>query len=273
MFMGYVRVSSDSQEDNTSLAEQERVIRGMAAVKGVNRFDIAIYTDKAVSGAMPLPQRPDGQRLWSEAKSGDFICVAKLDRLFRNARDALTCAEELKKRGVNMIFCDVNIDTSTSTGALFFTVMAAFAAWERDRIFERTRAGIRAIKERGGHYGGAAAAYGLRIENKMLVPVASEQAMVSEVMRMHLKGYSNSRILRRLKRAGIKTRSGHYFKSIEVRRIIASQRWPELGRPAALKLLQAAEQAARIKAFEDGCKGPQIIRRDVHGAEHLQADL
>ena len=273
MFMGYVRVSSDSQEDNTSLAEQERVIRGMAAVKGVNRFDIAIYTDKAVSGAMPLSQRPDGKRLWTELKSGDFICAAKLDRLFRNARDALTSAEELKKRGVNLIFCDVNIDTSTSTGALFFAVMAAFAAWERERIYERTQAGIRAVKERGGHYGGKAAAYGLRIENKMLVPVASEQAVVAEVMRMHLKGYPSARILRRLRRAGIKTRTGRYFVTNDVSRIIASQRWPELGRPAAVKLLLAEKQAAKMKAYEDGCKGPQIIRRVVHSAEHLQADL
>ena len=62
MLLGYTRVSTlDQAADNrTSLDEQERVIRGIAMVRGVDKMDVTIYSDPGISGAVPLRFRPEG---------------------------------------------------------------------------------------------------------------------------------------------------------------------------------------------------------------------
>ena len=55
MLLGYCRVSTQDQaaDNRTSLAEQERIIRGIAMVKGVDKMDVTLYSDPGVSGATP----------------------------------------------------------------------------------------------------------------------------------------------------------------------------------------------------------------------------
>ena len=87
MLLGYTRVSTlDQAADNrTSLDEQERVIRGIAMVRGVDKMDVTIYSDPGISGAVPLRFRPEGKKLLAEMKAGDTVVASKLDRMFRAA--------------------------------------------------------------------------------------------------------------------------------------------------------------------------------------------
>jgi DNA invertase Pin-like site-specific DNA recombinase len=58
-------------------------------------------------------------------------------------------ANQLRERGINLASLTEGIDTSTTNGRLYFTSLAALGEAERERIQERTIAGLAAARERG----------------------------------------------------------------------------------------------------------------------------
>lgn len=159
---GYVRVSTVVQGNGTSLDEQERKIRGIALFNGVE-VD-AIFRDVGVSGSTMLEERPAGADLAAVLQDGDTLICAKLDRAFRDAADALTRAKSWKERGIKLILADLGTDSVTENGIskLFFTIVAGFAEWERERILERVSDGRKAKKAKGGFIGGTVP-FGFRV--------------------------------------------------------------------------------------------------------------
>ncbi|MFH5824511.1 recombinase family protein [Georgenia sp. AZ-5] len=80
------------------------------------------------------------------------MVVWKLDRLGRSTKDVLKIADDLRARGISLrILTGTPAGTYTpmGEGKFFFTMMAAFAEFERDFIRERTRAGLEAPGRRG----------------------------------------------------------------------------------------------------------------------------
>lgn len=157
MILGYARVSSldQAKDDRSSLQTQTDVIEGLAQLRGANKFDVQIYIDAGVSGAMKLASRPAGAKLLADMKAGDTVVASKLDRMFRSASDALVMLEEFKTRGVHLILYDMGVEPITGGGVaqLLFTILAAVADMERVRIKERTAEGRKAKKARGGAIG------------------------------------------------------------------------------------------------------------------------
>ena len=100
-------------------------------------------------------QRPMLERALKDAREGDTFVVWKLDRMGRSLLDLLAKLADLEARGIAFKSITEGIDTSTPGGRLIMHVMASLAQFERDLIVERTRAGIRAKKERGERHGGA----------------------------------------------------------------------------------------------------------------------
>ena len=69
-----------------------------------------------MSGSKPLAERPEGGPLLARLGKGDVLIVAKLDRAFRNAADALATAERLKARKVDLIVADMGSEPVTQNG-------------------------------------------------------------------------------------------------------------------------------------------------------------
>jgi DNA invertase Pin-like site-specific DNA recombinase len=86
-------------------------------------------------------------------REGDALIVTKLDRLARSAADLGKTAAQLEEKGVDLVVLDQDINTTTPTGKLMFTMIGAFAEFERDLIKERCREGIAKAKERGVKFG------------------------------------------------------------------------------------------------------------------------
>ena len=61
--------------------------------------------------------------------------------------------ELFERKGVNLVSLKENIDTTSSTGKLVYTIMSAIAQFERDIIADRTREGLKSAKVRGKHGG------------------------------------------------------------------------------------------------------------------------
>lgn len=228
MILGYIRVSTMEQarDGTTSLSEQEKRIKALASYRDQGgQFDLVVYSDEGVSGTIPLKDRPSGQRMVDDAKKGDLICAAKLDRLFRSASDALVTVEQLAARGVHVILLDMGVEPVTANGSakLFFGMLSVFAEFERSRILERMTDGRRGKRERNGHLGGNGPPYGFRVvgagRDAVLQPVEEELKVVKRIF--GLRGMGIAGICRKLEQEKTFTRTGKPFQAVQVQRIIA----------------------------------------------------
>ena len=155
---GYVRVSSAEQagDDRTSLDTQRRKVAAVGELAGLRVA--RVFEEPGVSGGTALADRPGGRELLAVLRPGDTVIVAKLDRAFRNAADALATAEAWKRRGVDLIVADMGTEPVTQNGVsrMFFGMLALVAEFERERIKERSAEGRAAKRRAGGHIGGDA---------------------------------------------------------------------------------------------------------------------
>jgi DNA invertase Pin-like site-specific DNA recombinase len=69
--------------------------------------------------------------------------------LGRSTSHLIQTVTELGERGVGFQSLTEAIDTTTSAGRLLFGILASLAAFERDLIRERTKAGLSAARARG----------------------------------------------------------------------------------------------------------------------------
>lgn len=137
MKIGYLRVSLDSQKED----RQE---------DGLKALCDELYVEK-ISAA--CKSRPVFQKVITKLHFGDTLVVWDLDRAFRNTVDALLEVEKLRQRGIEFQIVNLNVDTSTPSGELMYTVMAAFAQFERQTLSRRTKEGMAAARQRGKHIG------------------------------------------------------------------------------------------------------------------------
>ncbi len=181
---GYCRVSTTEQANGgLSLDTQRQQITGYAMMKGWPVDDF--FIEGGVSGSVPLADRPEGQRLLAALQAGDIVITAKLDRAFRSAADALGTLEQLKDDKIGLHMIDLGGDvTGNGISKMVFTILAAVAEGERDRIRERVRD---AKRHRAAQqlYNGGKAPFGFDVVEKRLVPNVNEQAalMRARIMR------------------------------------------------------------------------------------------
>ncbi len=86
-------------------------------------------------------------------REGDTLVVTKLDRLARSTAHLLQIVEALTAKGANLKVLDLDLDTSTATGKLLFTMIGAIGEFERELMLERQREGIAKAKADGKYKG------------------------------------------------------------------------------------------------------------------------
>lgn len=138
--VGYIRVSSLDQ--NT-----ERQLDGIALDK--------VFTEKASARDI---NRPQLQAALNHVRAGDALIVHSMDRLARNVEDMLRLVREMNDRGVLVQFIKENMSFTAGNedprSTLMFTMLSAFAQFDRALIKERQREGIALAKAKGNVYKG-----------------------------------------------------------------------------------------------------------------------
>ena len=223
---GYTRVSTAEQaaDDRTSLETQRQKITHAAAAGGL-AVDTFI-NEMGVSGSKRLAERPVGGPLLAELVKGDTLIVAKLDRAFRNAADALGTAETLKARKVDLIVADMGSEPLTQNGSsrMFFGMLALVAEFERDRLRERARDGRTAKRQAGGHIGGTAP-FGYRKEGvgraARLEPDPEQQTALKTIRQMGAQGMASRAIA-----AVVRERHGLAVSHVTVRAALTREARP-----------------------------------------------
>jgi len=220
---GYCRVSSQEQIEGTSLKGQEDQIRSYASMKGLDL--VAVLVDGGISGSRPLATRPEGSRLTEMVDSGavQAVVICKLDRGFRSASDCLNSIEGWERRKVSLHILNLGgttIDTGTSTGKFFITIMAGAAELEKNLTRERCNEGRKARRAAGRRLGEVPYGFSLASDGKTLVKCGEEQEAITLALDLRGQGYSASGIAAELNHRGIRTKKGSAWTHKQVIRLL-----------------------------------------------------
>src|SRR5271163_4808866 len=111
------------------------------------------YVDEGISGTKD--SRPELNRLMADAhrRRFDAIVVWRFDRFARSVSHLLRALETFKALGIEFVSLSEQVDTSTPTGKMVFTVLGAVAELERSLIAERVKAGLRNARAKGKRLG------------------------------------------------------------------------------------------------------------------------
>ena len=139
MIIGYARVSSVGQ----SLDEQ---------LEALNKCGCDLIYSEKRSGKS-VDDRVEFQKAVEAVHSGDTLVVTKLDRLARNTAEGIAVIEELIGRNVSVDILNMGRIDDTAIGKLTWTVLLAFAEFERNMIHERCYGGYVRARENGVRVG------------------------------------------------------------------------------------------------------------------------
>jgi DNA invertase Pin-like site-specific DNA recombinase len=134
MRIGYARVSTSDQ----NLDLQKDALQGAGCER--------IIVDKASGGTV---KRAGLDRARDLLRRGDTLVIWRLDRLGRSLKHLIELMADLEQRQVGFQSLQESIDTTSPGGRLVFHIFGALAEFERNRIRERTKAGLEAARARG----------------------------------------------------------------------------------------------------------------------------
>ena len=171
----YARISTHDQQ---TLPMQSRAMREYASRRG---WTITVQIREVGSGAA---QRKAREKLLEAARRReiDVVLVWRLDRWGRSVTDLLATLQELEHLGVGFVSLTEALDLTTPAGRAMAALLAVFAAFEREILGERTRAGLAHARQNG----------------KRLGRPITAATKASEVRGLHRAGISKAEIARRL---------------------------------------------------------------------------
>ena len=145
----YARVSTINAGQDPTL--QTRELKEYCQRRGWQVFDC--YVDNGFSGKKD--SRPQLNRMMQDAheRRFDVVVVWRFDRFARSVSHLLRALETFDSLGVQFVSLSEQVDTSTPTGKMVFTVLGAVAELERNLIVERVRAGLRHARAKGKQLG------------------------------------------------------------------------------------------------------------------------
>ena len=171
----YARVSTNDQQ---TLAMQNRAMREYAARRC---WTVALQVREVNSGAV---RREAREKVLEAARRReiDLVLVWRLDRWGRSVTDLLATLQELEHLGVGFVSLTEALDLTTPAGRAMAGLLAVFAAFEREVLQERTKAGLAHARENG----------------KRLGRPATAAVHAAEIRKLHRAGVSKSEIARRI---------------------------------------------------------------------------
>lgn len=144
---GYVRVSSKSQESNSSIEFQKQQL----IQNGIEEKNIVVEVG---SGANEIKNRSVFQKLINKKlKKNDLLMVTKIDRCSRNTLEFLKLQDILFKKNITFVALDLPTSVDLATNKLMATTLSAMAEFENNRRKERQKQGIRAAQKKGKYQG------------------------------------------------------------------------------------------------------------------------
>jgi len=144
---GYVRVSSKSQEFNSSIESQKQLL----IQNGIEEQNILVEVGYA---ANEIKNRPIFQKLMNEKlPKNDLLMVTKIDRCSRNTLEFLKLQDIFFKKSITFVALDLPNSIDLATNKLIAITLSGIAEFENARRKKRQKQGIRAARKKGKYTG------------------------------------------------------------------------------------------------------------------------
>jgi DNA invertase Pin-like site-specific DNA recombinase len=226
----YTRVSTVEQwKFGFSLDAQEERLRAYCRMAGLEVVEL--IREEGVSASIPLAKRPAGAKLLQLMEGGiaHVVCL-KLDRLFRDAEDALRQTKAWDKAGVSLHLVDMggqSLSTGSAMGRMFLTLMAGCAELERNLVAERTASVLAHKKQQGRVYNHTP--YGFQRVGDRLVVATDEMAMVELIRERREDGWSLGMIADAFNGDNVPGKNGGKWYARTVKNILENTLYETIG--------------------------------------------
>lgn len=210
----YCRVSTDEQAAHgVSLAAQEAACLAYCARAGLRVAQV--IRDEGESSSTPLLLRPAGARLMELIAAGELraVVAASQSRLFRDEAEAFRMAGAFGDAGVSLHIIDKGglVDIASADGLFVYGVTALVDAREVRKLRERVRDAMQHIADTGRFP--CSTVYGYKREDKRLVVMPAEAAIIREATARLLSGETARAIALDLEQRNVPTKRGGAWTS------------------------------------------------------------
>jgi DNA invertase Pin-like site-specific DNA recombinase len=213
--VGYASVSASGGVDSLELKQQAAVIERECEQKGFILLELVGERESANSKALDRPGLSYAlERIASGEAKG--LIVSELSRLTHSAADLGMIIGGLTRCNARLVAAAHALDTDDEQGRLAADLLVEISTWERDRLSERTRNGLRAARSNGGSTGRAA--------------VIDDPDLSERIVQMRARGMTLQAIADRLNEDGVPTvRGGTKWRHSSVQAAAGYQRRRRVG--------------------------------------------
>ncbi|OEH91948.1 recombinase family protein [Bacillus solimangrovi] len=217
----YVRVSTDRDEQVSSVENQVDICRNWIERNGFEWNEKNVFKDEGISGTL-FTERPAIQSILGKArkKEIDMIIFKSISRLARDLKDSLEIREVLIAHGVRIISIEEGYDSNKAgKNDMAFELWSLFSAQYSRTLSSGITAALAAKVRRGEHIGKVPYGYD-RIEQKLVVNMKE-----ANIIRQIFKWYNDEKlgykmITHKLNEQGIPSKQNGKWQVTTVQRIL-----------------------------------------------------
>lgn len=220
----YARVSSDSEEQATSVVNQVDYFTNL--MKSVPNWTfINGYIDEGISGKS-VNKRDAFLQMIEDAKNDkfDLILTKSVPRFARNTLDSIKYTQELLKYSVGVYFLNDNINTFLPDSEFRLTLMASIAQDDLRKLSENVKFGLKQSIKRGVVLG-SNNIYGYAKNKGTLEIIEKEAIIVKNMFTLYDSYLSLKKTSIALEKLGYFNRKDKPFDTTTIRRILMNPKY------------------------------------------------
>jgi site-specific DNA recombinase len=210
----HLRVSTEDQgKHGYSLPEQrERCLSKAAEIAAGRPYETVIIEDIGGGDILERPKLTELRETVRQSKPDVFICMDP-DRFSRELFIQLLVTREIEAAGTKLVFVQHNYE-NTAEGKLFYSLRGAISQFEKAKILDRTKTGLRRKLKTGQVANGTHPfGYDYDVATDTLVVVPEEATWVEQIFRWRAERISPMEIRDRLIALGVPTKRGGAWRS------------------------------------------------------------
>ena len=215
----FIRVSTLDQVNNTDSVETH-IERGTLYAKSKGWNVVKIYNLAGVSGKSTIKHKHTLQ-MFDDIRSQKVqgIIISSLSRLARNTSELLEYSHFFEEHNASLISINESLDTSTSGGKFFYTLLSALSTYEREITYERQIASLNHRRKQGKFTGGMVS-YGYTIVDAEVIINEKEAPIRKLIYDLFLEHRRMSTVAKELNSRGYVTRKNKPWSDVTVRRLL-----------------------------------------------------